>query len=125
MPENNIVPSKSAAQFERAMIRLAAKFPPNNNFVCSYEVFVEGKFFNPESGRSAMINFVQSGAQLEKSYFDYGRFCFFMPNSVLPMFEDILTGTNAKLAVHFVVENNRPARDQSEAQFKIAFKTAL
>ena len=38
------------------------------------------------------------------------------------MFEDILNGQGARLAVHFVVENGRPARDQAEAQFKITFK---
>ena len=104
------------------MIRVSTKFPANNNFVCSYEVFVEGEFFKPENGRSAMMNFVQTGAPLEKSYYDYGRFCFFLPNSVLPLFEDILNGQAAKLAVYFIVENGRPARDQSEAQFKITFK---
>ena len=121
MADTNFLP-KSGLQTDRAQIRVSTKFPANNNYVCSYEVFVEGEFFKPENGRSAMINFVQVGAPIEKSYYDYGRFCFFLPNCVLPMFEDVLNGQAAKLIVHFIIENGRPARDQSEAQFKITFK---
>ena len=123
MPDNTfLTPPKAGIQFERGTIRISTKFPANNNYVCSYEVFVEGEFFKPENGRAAMINFVQTGATVEKSYYDYGRFCFFLPNCVLPMFEYILNGQVSCLAVHFVVENGRPARDQAEAQFKSTCK---
>jgi hypothetical protein len=111
-------------QYERGSIKLFAKYPANNNFVCSYEVFVENDMFKPDNGRTAFINFVD-GQTLEKSYFDYGRFCFFLPKSLQPIFDEMLTKNIVALSVRFCVDGGRPMRDQSEAMFDIAFKDKL
>ncbi len=121
MAENNLT-QKIGAQTERATIRVSTKFPANNNFVCSYDVFVEGKFFAPDAGRSAMINFVKTGGAIEKSFYDYGRFCFFLPSSVLPLFENVMNSQTAKLEITFVIEGGRPTRDQSDVKFSVTFK---
>ena len=66
MPDNTfLTPPKAGIQFERGTIRISTKFPANNNYVCSYEVFVEGEFFKPENGRSEMIFFVLTCATVE------------------------------------------------------------
>lgn len=113
-----------AVQYERGSIKLFAKYPPNNNFVASYEVFVESDIFKPDAGRTAFLNFVD-GQTFEKSYFDYGRFCFFLPKSMQPMFDEILTKNAAALSVRFCVDGGRPTRDQTEVLFDIAFKDKL
>lgn len=103
---------------ERGTIKLFAKYPPHNNYFCSYEVFVESDMFKPDSGRSAMIYFV-ADTTLEKSYFDYGRFCFFLQKSVQPVIEEALTNKALQLSVQFLVEGNRPFKDQTEAVFQL------
>lgn len=113
-----------AVQYERGTIKLFAKYPANNNFVCSYEVFVESEIFKPDNGRTAFINFAD-GQTLEKSYFDYGRFCFFLPKSMQPVFDELLTKNAAALSVRFCIDGGRPARDQAEAMFDVAFKDKL
>ncbi len=113
-----------ATQYERGTIKLFAKYPANNNFVCSYEVFVESDIFKPDNGRTAFINFVD-GQSLEKSYFDYGRFCFFLPKCMQPIFDEMLTKNAVALSVRFCVDGGRPTRDQVEAMFDIAFKDKL
>ena len=119
-------PSKltPVAQYERGAIKLFAKYPANNNFVCSYEVFVESDIFKPDNGRTAFLNFVD-GQSLEKSYFDYGRFCFFLPKAMQPIFDEILTKNAVALSVRFCTDGGRPTRDQTEAMFDIAFKDKL
>ena len=111
-------------QFERGTIKFSARYPENNNFVCSYEVFVESDIFKPDSGRTALINFVD-GQTLEKSFFDYGRFCFFLPKSFQPVFDEILTKKSCTLSVRFVVDGGRPTRDQTQAMFDIVFKDKI
>ena len=111
-------------QYERGTIKLFAKYPANNNFVCSYEVFVESDIFKPDNGRTAFINFVD-GQTLEKSYFDYGRFCFFLPKTIQPIFDEMLTKNAVALSVRFCVDGGRPTRDQAEAMFDITFKDKL
>lgn len=123
--EKNQLPKMTpAVQYERGAIKLFAKYPANNNFVCSYEVFVESDIFKPDNGRTAFINFVD-GQTLEKSYFDYGRFCFFLPKAMQPVFDEILTKNAVALSVRFSVDGGRPTRDQTEAMFDIAFKDKL
>lgn len=119
-------PSKlvPAAQYERGIIKLFAKYPPNNNFVCSYEVFVECDIFKPDSGRIAFLNFVE-GQTFEKAYFDYGRFCFFLPKAVQPIYDEILSRNTVNFTLRFCVDGGRPTRDQTEAMFEIAFKDKL
>lgn len=113
-----------AVQYERGTIKLFAKYPANNNFVCSYEVFVESDIFKPDNGRTAFINFVD-GQTLEKSYFDYGRFCFFLPKALQPVFDEMLTKNAVALSVRFCVDGGRPTRDQAEAMFDIVLKDKL
>lgn len=113
-----------AVQYERGTIKLFAKYPANNNYVCSYEVFVENDMFKPDNGRTALINFID-GQTLDKSYFDYGRFCFFLPKSMQPIFEEILTKNSVALSVRFCVDGGRPTRDQVEAMFDITFKDKI
>ena len=103
---------------ERGTLKLFAKYPPHNQFFCSYEVFVESPIFAPDSGRSAMIYFV-ADTTLDKSYYDYGRFCFFLQKSMQPIFEEALTNKSLQLSVQFLVENGRPHRDQVEAVFQL------
>lgn len=104
--------------FERALVKLFAKYPAHNNYFCSYEVFIESEIFKPDAGRSAMIYFCADTA-LERSYFDYGRFCFFLPKSIQPVFEEALTNKAFQLIVQVVVDANRPVKDQSEAVFRL------
>jgi len=111
-------------QYERGSIKLSVRYPENNNFVCSYEVFVESDIFKPDNGRTALINFVD-GQPMEKSFFDYGRFCFFLPKSMMPIFEEILTKRACALSVRFVMDGGRPMRDQSQAMFDIIFKDKI
>lgn len=113
-----------AIQYERGTIKLSARYPENNNFVCSYEVFVESDIFKPDNGRTALINFVD-GQSIEKSFFDYGRFCFFLPKSMMPVFDEILTKRACTLSVRFVMDGARPMRDQSQALFDIVFKDKI
>jgi len=103
---------------ERGTFKLFAKYPPHNNYFCSYEAFLESPIFAPDTGRSAMIYFV-ADTTLEKSYFDYGRFCFFLQKSMQPVIEEILTNKSLQLSVQFLVENGRPHRDQVEAVFQL------
>lgn len=103
---------------ERGTFKLFAKYPPHNNYFCSYEVFLESPIFAPDSGRSAMIYFV-ADTTLDKSYFDYGRFCFFLQKSMQPVVEEALTNKALQLSVQFLVENGRPHRDQVEAVFQL------
>ena len=103
---------------ERGTLKLFAKYPPHNNYFCSYEVFLESALFNPDSGRSAMIYFV-ADTTLEKSYFDYGRFCFFIQKSMQPVIDEALTNKALQLTVQFLVEGNRPFKDQTEAVFQL------
>ena len=106
---------------ERGTLKLFAKYPPHNNYFCSYEVFIESEIFKPDSGRSAMIYFM-ADTTLEKSYSDYGRFCFFIQKSLQPMFDEVLTNKSLQLTVQFVVEGNRPFRDQTEASFQLKMR---
>ncbi len=114
--------SKSAAggslTLERGTLKLLAKLPPHDTYFCSYEVALESDVFKPDTGRLARIYFVADTTQ-EKSYFDYGRFCFYLPKSVQPMFEEALTNKGIQLSVQFIVEGNRPFRDQTEAVFHL------
>jgi len=105
---------------ERGIIRLNAKFPAHNEFVCSYEVVIESELFKPESGRSAMLYFSGPEQTLKNSYFDYGRFFFYLPQSVQPVFEEALDNRALTLSVLIVTDNGRPARDQSQAIFRLA-----
>lgn len=113
-----IAKNSQGGLFERGVIKLFAKYPPHNNYFCSYEVFVESEVFKPDAGRSAMIYFTAEH-NLEKSYFDYGRFCFFLPKSIQPLFDEALTNKSLILTVQFSADGNRPAKDQSEAVFRL------
>lgn len=113
-----------AAQYERGTIKLFAKYPANNNFVCSYEVYVESDIFKPDSGRTAFLNFVE-GQTFDKAYYDYGRFCFFLPKAMQPIYEELLTKNAVNFTLRFCVDGGRPTRDQTEAMFEIAFKDKL
>ncbi|MDR3229057.1 MAG: hypothetical protein LBT53_06575 [Puniceicoccales bacterium] len=108
-----------AYQFERGIIRLNAKYPAHNNYFCSYEVFIEADAFKPERGRSGEIYFFRPGSAAELSNYDYGRFRFYLPKSVQPLFEEALSNKNLILSVHIVVDSGRPVRDQSEAVFRL------
>lgn len=114
--------SKSASggslTLERGTLKLLAKLPPHDTYFCSYEVALESDVFKPDTGRLARIYFVADTTQ-EKSYFDYGRFCFYLPKSVQPMFEEALSNKAFQLTVQFIVEGNRPFRDQTEAVFHV------
>lgn len=103
---------------ERGTLKLLAKLPPHDTYFCSYEVALESDVFKPDTGRLARIYFIADTTQ-EKSYFDYGRFCFYLPKSVQPMFEEALTNKGIQLSVQFIVEGNRPFRDQTEAVFHL------
>ena len=83
-----------------------------------FSSYMESDMFKPDSGRSAMIYFV-ADTTLEKSYFDYGRFCFFLQKSVQPVIEEALTNKALQLSVQFLVEGNRPFKDQTEAVFQL------
>ncbi|MDR2982752.1 MAG: hypothetical protein LBV12_10955 [Puniceicoccales bacterium] len=122
----NIKPTvqPSAGQFERGLIKLFAKYPPHNNYVCSYEVFVESDIFKPDPGRSAMVYF-SGDTSFERSYFDYGRFCFFLPKSVQPIFDEALTNKSLVLSVQFPIEANRPSKDQVEAIFRLQTRDSV
>lgn len=120
-PNSKLVP---AVQHERGIVKLFAKYPANNNFTCSYEVFVESDIFKPDNGRTALINF-SDGPSLEKSYFDYGRFCFFLPKSMQPIFDEILTKNAVSLSVRFCTDGGRPTRDQAEAMFDVTLRDKL
>jgi hypothetical protein len=110
--------SGGSLTLERGTLKLFAKYPPHNNYFCSYEVFLESPIFNPDSGRSAMI-YVMTDLAIEKSYFDYGRFCFFIQKSLQPVVDEALTNKSLQLSVQFLVEGNRPFRDQTEAVFQL------
>jgi hypothetical protein len=111
--------SVGSRQSERGVIRLNAKFPAHNNYFCSYEVFIESEIFKPEAGRTAMLYFDGSD-KLERAFFEFGRFCFFLPKSVQPVFEEALTNKNLVLTVQIVTDANHPARDQTEAVFRLS-----
>jgi hypothetical protein len=110
--------SGTSAQYARGTVKLFAKYPAHNNYVCSYEVFVESDIFKPDAGRSAMIYFL-SGNTLEASEYEYGRFRFFLPKSVQPIFEEALSNRALVLTVQLVVDDGRPVRDQTEAIFRL------
>lgn len=110
--------SGGSLTLERGTLKLFAKYPPHNNYFCSYEVFIESPIFNPDSGRSAMI-YVMADTTIEKSYFDYGRFCFFIQKSLQPVVDEALTNKALQLSVQFLVEGNRPFKDQTEAVFQL------
>ncbi|MDR1498157.1 MAG: hypothetical protein LBS59_07100 [Puniceicoccales bacterium] len=117
---------KNAAtnQFERGTVRLFAKYPAHNNYFCSYEVFIEADIFKPDAGRTAMIYFCAE-TNLERSYFDYGRFCFFLPKSVQPVFDEAFTNKGLILTAQIAVDGNRPIRDQTEALFRLQTREQL
>lgn len=115
--------SGGSLTLERGTLKLFAKYPPHNNYFCSYEVFLESPIFNPDSGRSAMI-YVMTDLTIEKSYFDYGRFCFFIQKSLQPVVDEALTNKSLQLSVQFLVEGNRPFKDQTEAVFQLKAREA-
>lgn len=118
--EKTVQPAKApqSGLFERGVVKLFAKYPAHNNYFCSYEVFIEADIFKPDAGRSAMIYFTGE-TNLEKSYYDYGRFCFFLPKSIQPLFEEALTNKALVLTIQFSVDTHRPSRDQTEAVFRL------
>lgn len=117
--------STASGQTERGTIRLHAKYPAHNNYYCSYEVFIEADLFKPDAGRTAMIYFCPPEAKLEPSIFDYGRFCFFLPKSVQPVFDEAFTNKSLVLTAQITVDGNRPTRDQSEAVFRLQTREQL
>ncbi|MDR2845533.1 MAG: hypothetical protein LBV28_05545 [Puniceicoccales bacterium] len=114
----NVNKPASSGLFERGVVKLFAKYPAHNNYFCSYEVFIESEIFKPDAGRSAMLYF-SADATLERSYYDYGRFCFFLPKSVQPVFDEALSNKNLLLTVQLAAESNRPTKDQSDAVFRL------
>ncbi|MDR1818439.1 MAG: hypothetical protein LBR07_09815 [Puniceicoccales bacterium] len=116
---------QNTGRLERGLVRLFAKYPAHNGFFCSYEVFIEAEVFKPDTGRSAMIYFSGPEMPLEHSYYDYGRFCFFLPKSVQPVFDSALNNKGLVLSVLIVTDDGRIAKDQSEAVFHLQTRDAL
>ncbi|MDR2862702.1 MAG: hypothetical protein LBV54_02310 [Puniceicoccales bacterium] len=115
----------TGVQLERGIIRHLATLPAHNNFTCSYEVVIESEIFKAEGGgRSAMIYF-SAGTAFKPSTYEYGRFCFFLPKSLQPIFEEALGNKTLLLTIRLVVENNRPTKDQSEAEFHLQGRDQL
>ncbi len=108
----------SNAPTERCDVKLFAKYPAHNNYFCSYEVVIESEIFKPETGRSAMIYFTADNA-LEKSHYSNGRFFFYLPKSIQPLFETAIDLKSLLVSVHIVMDANRPNKDQSDAVFRL------
>lgn len=109
----------SNSQFERGNVRLIAKYPAHNNYFCSYEIAIDTEIFKPDPGRTAMIYFTADHT-LERHNYDYGRFCFYLPKSIQPVFDELLTNKSSlHLTVQIVMDGNRPSKDQTEAVFRL------
>ncbi|MDR2513576.1 MAG: hypothetical protein LBD01_07285 [Puniceicoccales bacterium] len=115
----------SSGQFERGNVRLIAKYPAHNNYFCSYEIAIDTEIFKPDPGRTAMIYFT-ADQTLERHNYDYGRFCFYLPKSIQPVFDELLTNKSSlHLTVQIAMDGNRPAKDQAEAVFRLQSREQL